>query len=440
MTDPDDAAEPELDGFPIPGDSEGLNSRDGLEVLLSRFADEVRTGALPSIEDYAAKHPEYADQIRELFPLVFSLERWKGDKEVECLRRNVPDEISVEAFGEYKVVRELGRGGMGVVFHAVHERTHRPVAVKLLPWRYAADMPRWKERFHREAATIAALQHRNIVQVYSFGRHEGYYYYVMQLIEGIGLDRIIDRLQKSSRPCSVPDLVAATAANRSSSERLSQKVPGQRDDSTHATLALTRDSWRGFARLGEQIASALAHAHQNNVLHNDIKPSNLLVKPNGQVIVTDFGIGRLDNDEGEMLTQDESAVGTLRYMAPERLMGAGDARCDIYSLGITLYELITQTTPFDALNRSDLLDRVFHEALRPPCRIIPHIPVPLETIILKAIERDPADRYESASALAEDLRRFINGQRIRAVRKGFFQRAVTWCKSLRASKSRGQQT
>ena len=165
---------------------------------------------------YAARRPEWAEQIRELFPLVFSLERWKGDKEVECLRRNVPEEISVEAFGEYKVVHyELGRGGMGVVFHAVHERTHRPVAVKLLPWRYAADMPRWKERFHREATTIAALQHRNIVHVYSFGRHEGYYYYVMQLIEGVGLDRIVDQLRKSSRPCSVPDLVKLQALRQS---------------------------------------------------------------------------------------------------------------------------------------------------------------------------------------------------------------------------------
>lgn len=431
MTESHDFTELDLDGFPIPGDAEGLHARDGLEVLLSRFADEVRSGALPSIEDYATGNPQWADQIRELFPLVFSLERWKGDKEVECLRRNVPDEIAVEAFGDYNVVRELGRGGMGVVFHAVHKRTHRPVAVKLLPWRYAADMPRWKERFHREAATIAALQHRNIVQVYSFGRHEGYYYYVMQLIEGIGLDRIIERLRKTSRPCSVKELIEANPAHRAAD---SSRPPTE--DSTQGTLILMRDSWRGFARLGEQIASALAHAHQHGVLHNDIKPSNLLVKANGQVIVTDFGIGRLDNDTGELPSQDDTSVGTLRYMAPERLMGSGDARCDVYSLGITLYELVTQTTPFDALNRADLLDRVFHEDLLPPCRVIPQVPVPLETIILKAMAKQPDERYETASALAEDLRRFINGQRIRAVRKGIFSRAASWLRALRSGKSR----
>ena len=418
----------ELDGLPVPGDASGLQARDSLEVLLSQFADEVRAGTMPSIEEYVARNPSCASEIRELFPLVFSLEQWKSNKEVECLRSNVPEDFAVEAFGDYKVVRELGRGGMGVVFYAVHNVSRRPVAVKLLPWRYAADMTRWKERFHREAATIAALRHKNIVQVYSFGRHEGYYYYVMQFVDGVGLDRIIERLRTSSRPCDVSVLVA-----QHHPDGVPVPKPGDfSDDSAHGVLVLMRDSWRGFARLAEQIASALAHAHQQDVLHNDIKPSNLLVKQNGQVIVTDFGIGRLNADGEELEQQDNAQVGTLRYTAPERLQGQIDVRCDIYALGITLYELVTQVTPFESINRAELLNRVLHEELPLPSKIMPQIPVPLETIILKAIARDPEDRYATAIEMADDLHRFINGQRIHATRKSWFQRALKWYRTRRS--------
>jgi len=421
-------SEPMLEGFPVAADS-GLQARDNLEVLLSQFADEVRGGAMPSIEDYAQRYPHLASDIRDLFPLVFSLERWKNDKEVECLRRNVPEEFDVKSFGEYQVTRELGRGGMGVVFHAVHRRSRRPVAVKLLPWRYAADMSRWRERFHREATTLATLRHKNIVQVFSFGQHEGYYYYVMQYIDGIGLDQIIDRLRKSSRPCHVADLIAKSHPESQAKPSTSQVG----DDSSHGELVLMRDSWRGFARLGEQVALALAHAHQNDVLHNDVKPSNLLVKRNGHLIVTDFGIGRLSDNESGI--QDDAEVGTLRYTAPERLTGQTGPKCDVYALGITLYELVTQVTPFEAINRADLLDRIQRETLRPPVQIVPDIPEPLETMILKACAKDPGERYESAIDFADDLRRFINGERIHARRPTLLQRVVKWYKSRNTGRS-----
>lgn len=421
-------SEPMLEGFPVPVDS-GLQARDNLEVLLSQFADEVRGGAMPSIEDYAVRYPHLAKDIRDLFPLVFSLERWKNDKEVECLRRNVPEEFDVKSFGDYQVTRELGRGGMGVVFHAVHTRSRRPVAVKLLPWRYAADMSRWRERFHREAATIAALRHKNIVQVFSFGQHEGYYYYVMQYVDGVGIDQIIDRLRKSSRPCQVADLIARNHPESQAKPASSQVG----DDSSHGELVLMRDSWRGFARLAEQVALALSHVHQNDVLHNDVKPSNLLVKLNGQVIVTDFGIGRMEDEESGV--HDDAQVGTLRYTAPERLAGQISPKCDVYALGITLYELVTQVTPFEAINRADLLDRIQRETLKPPIQIVPDIPYPLETIVLKACAKDPQDRYESAIDLADDLRRFINGERIHATRPTLLQRALKWYKSRSSLRS-----
>jgi serine/threonine protein kinase len=262
------------------------------------------------------------------------------------------------------------------------------------------------------------------VQVYSFGRHEGYYYYVMQYVDGVSLDRVVEKLRRSSRPCDVEELIVATNKENPVKPRI--MISG---DQSNSALILTRDSWRGFARLGHQVATALAHAHQQDVLHNDVKPSNLLLKFNGQIILTDFGIGRLSSD-GDDLNHDDATVGTLRYTAPERLQGIVNARCDVYSLGITLYELVTQVTPFEAINRAELLHRVIHDELKLPSVAVPQIPMQLETILLKATAKNPGDRYESAIDLADDLQRFINGERIHARRKGMLQKAVQWCKGL----------
>lgn len=418
MTEPGGDSEPLLQGLPTSADA-GLQARDSLEVLLSQFADEVRAGRFPAIEDYARRYPHLADEIRELFPLVSSLESWKSNKEVECLRRTVPREFAVERIGDYRVVRELGRGGMGIVFQAVSTRTPRPVAIKLLPWRFAADMERWKDRFYREASTIAALHHRNIVPVHAFGCHDGYYYYVMQYVEGIGLNEVIDALRASTRPVDLAALVAKFTQSA---------MP---TDAEGHSLFLSRDSWRSFARLAEQIADALSHAHQQNVLHNDIKPSNLLVKASGQVIVTDFGIGRWSGPDETPLDASAEGVGTLRYAAPERLAGSVDPRSDVYSLGVTLYELATQTVPFEAINQKELLCRVLTEELEPARRIAVTMPVPLETLLLKATARDPQDRYQSVADLADDLRRFQRGEPLRARRKSFLQKTVAWYRSLR---------
>jgi len=384
------------------------SARDPLELALTEFVDQIRLGKTPSIDEFAERYPTWAGQIRELFPLVGNLERLKTEKEIECLRRNVPKQFSLDRLGDYQLVRELGRGGMGVVFQAFHVTSHRAVAIKLLPWRFAADMPVWKDRLQREAATIAALQHPNIVQIYSFSEDQGYYYYVMQLVEGVGLDKIIQDLKQQR------------------GKRRSSRKPHSEVAASEAPL--THDAWKGFARIGEQVALALACAHEHKVLHNDIKPSNLLMRSNGQVIVTDFGIGQ--PQPGVLSDADDRAVGTLRYMAPERLTGIGDPTSDVYSLGVTLYELTTQTPIFDVQKRSRLNAAILHQQPRKPRQLIPDFPSPLERIILKAMAKASVDRYSSARALAEDLRRFINRQPpIHAAEPGILNRATAWCKA-----------
>lgn len=391
--------------YPSLGPGLSQTERDPLEMVLSDFMLAIRSGQSPDIEDFARRFPQLADQIRELFPLVGNLERWKSDKEIECLRRSVPKQFPFDKLGCYRLVRELGRGGMGVVFQAVHTGTQQPVAIKLLPWRFAADMAIWKDRLRREATTIAALKHPHIVQVFSFSEDQGYPYYAMQLVDGVSLDKIIRQLRKQRR-------------RRCSNQRF-------RPAPAVSVVSLTCDAWRGFARIGEQVALALAYAHDHQILHNDMKPSNLLVRPNGQVIVTDFGIGRFQS--GEHPSSDDHTIGTLRYMAPERLNGSGDSRSDIYSLGVTLYELATQVPAFEIQERAKLIESILHQPPQRPQRRHAEIPAPLERIILKAMAKSPTDRYQTSRDLAEDLRRFINRQPIKAAEQRIWQRAISWC-------------
>lgn len=419
-----DPSQAELLGFPIHADAENLTAREAPEILLSRFADEIRRGESPSIEDYVARYPAWAEQIRELFPLVMTLERWKLDKEVEYLKRTVPDEFPIRRLGGYQLIRELGRGGMGVVFEALQESSGKHFAVKLLPWRFTADRPQWKERFHREASTIARLRHRNIVRVYAFGTHDGYCYYVMDVIAGVSCDKIVQRLQEAEEfpifSAVSQQAVEVRGSHSPPSAPALRPIPAVNPSQLLRTIH--REAWTTFASIAAQVATALAHAHAHGVLHNDIKPANLLLKTDGQVIVTDFAIGR--RTEQDVEGQQEHTMGTLRFMAPERLRGQCDARSDVYAIGATLYELATRTPAFHSPDRQQLVQMILEAKPRPPRQIVPTLPRPLETIILNAMAGEPTDRYSSAEALAADLHRFQNGQPIQNLRPGLVRQTL----------------
>lgn len=411
--DPHERGEAQLDGFPVlaAGHSTG---RESLEVLVSRFSEEVRRGLRPSVEKYARDHAGLAGQIRELFPLVESLEQWKSEREVDCCRRNLPDEFHFERIGNYRIIRELGRGGMGVVFEAVDERLQQAVALKLLPLRYVSDFARRKEWFHREAVLIAGLRHRNIVPVFSFGEHEGYCFYVMQLVRGVSLHWVVQRLRQSA------DAITSEEVRRAGRGELHAAYDEEGVFSRKGARGLERDSWGSFARIGVQTALALEHAHQHGVLHNDIKPANLLFDAGGRVVVTDFGAGR--RPEAERVEGDDYPTGTLRYMAPERLAGTCDARSDVYSLAVTLYEILTLTPAFEGEDRVQLVERVTEARPRPLRHVVRSIPPGLDAVVRKGMAKAPGDRYPTARAFAADLLRFLNGERPEAARRGFLAR------------------
>ncbi len=351
-----------------------------LEDILEGYLEELAAGETPDQQAYMAAHPDLADALRGVFRTLDFVEATSRSLNAVGLRRH-------EMLGEYRIQREIGRGGMGVVYDAIQTSMGRRVALKVLPaGTLLSDTA--LERFAREAAMAGRLQHANIVPVYAVGEERGIHYYAMQYVEG------------------------CTLAERLAELRDAGVQPG-------------REHFRRVASWGQQIADALAHAHERGVIHRDIKPSNLLLDARGNVWITDFGLAR--GDALSSLTISGDVVGTARYMSPEQARGSTgelDERTDVYSLGATLYELLTFEPAFEGSDRDVVLNRIAFTntiSLRQRNRAIPR---DLETIVVKCMEKDPDRRYSCAAAVAEDCRRFVAGDPIHARRTPLAVKAV----------------
>jgi eukaryotic-like serine/threonine-protein kinase len=308
--------------------------------------------------------------------------------------------------GDFRLLCEVSRGGMGVVYEATQLSLGRRVALKIMPNAAALD-PRHLERFRVEAQAAASLCHPNIVPVFATGTANGIPYYAMRFIDGRDLACIIRELQREGLG---PTETAPTEA------------PKPAFLSTHGS-SFARD----VAALARQAAEALEYAHSNDVIHRDIKPSNIIIDNSGHLWITDFGLARVRG--GVDLTHTGDALGTPRYMSPEQALGrrtSVDGRTDIYSLGVTFYELLTGRTAFPGEDRMEILRKIASEPPIPPRKLDPTIPADLETIVLRAIEKDPADRYPSAADMAADLGRFLNNRPIVARRPTFIEKSAKW--------------
>jgi serine/threonine protein kinase len=431
-----------------------------LTDLLEEIANQIQAGVPVDLEAYLEKHPEHAEELRQLLPAVQVLNRLgKSAGPGEAAIASGPAAAAGPPLepegplGDFRLIREIGRGGMGIVYEAVQISLGRRVALKVLPFAATMDA-RQLQRFKNEAQAAAGLHHTNIVPVYYVGCERGVHFYAMQLIDGHTLAAIIQQLRqlKGKEPAK-----ATTAAGGAADPGPGQPAPaedgGASDEQTTAypprppappglagastvapQAALTRQSgsdgsafFREVARLGVQAAEALEYAHQLGVIHRDIKPANLMLDLRGNLWVTDFGLARLPNDPGLTLTGD--LIGTLRYMSPEQALGTRlvvDHRTDVYSLGVTLYELLVLEPPFRGSDRQELLQQIGFEEPIPPRRRNKAIPAELETIVLKAMEKSPADRYATAQELADDLRRFLEDKPIRAKRPTWPQRLRKW--------------
>jgi WD40 repeat protein/tetratricopeptide (TPR) repeat protein len=408
-----------------------------LESLVGQVADEFlrrqREGERPDVEEYVARYPQAAEILRTVLASLRLLDCSRSaHADAAAGLEEGPAEVQC-TLGDFRIVREVGRGGMGVVYEAVQMSLGRPVALKVLPFAAALDARRL-QRFKNEAQAAACLHHTNIVPVFAVGSERGVYFYAMQLINGQTLASVIAQLrqrqneeeptdpQRTSAHSPAPP---ATGATGEMDTPLAQALSTQRSTRSPAF-------YRSVARLGMQAAEALEHAHQVGVVHRDIKPGNLMLDVRGNLWVTDFGLAHMQSDTRLTMTGD--LVGTLRYMSPEQALAQRvvvDPRTDVYSLGATLYELLTLRPVFAGSDRQELLRQIAFDEPQAPRRINRAIPNELETIVLKALAKNPAERYTTAQELADDLGRFLRDEAIRARRPTLVQQVRRWARRHR---------
>jgi eukaryotic-like serine/threonine-protein kinase len=393
---------------------------DEFDMAAESFLGRLRAGERPSITEYALRHPDLADEIRELFPALVEMEEIKHDRGSSTgpgrPRRGTPVGVGVpDRLGDYRISRAIGMGGMGVVYEAERESLRAPVALKVLHPRYRDDRE-FRRRFRNEARSAARLHHNNIVPVFDFGDHDGVLFCVMQYIPGQPLDRILDGVKRLGGEVGPEaDVLATTVPDAAGSSHLGS-LAGSDQLRYH----------REVARIGAEVAGALSYAHGRGVLHRDVKPSNLLIDSRGTPWITDFGLAKFEG--GEDLTATGDIVGTIRYMAPERFEGRSDARCDIYALGVTLYEMLALRPAFEGPDRAGLIRRIMEACPTPLRRLDPRISRDMETVVHKAMARCPSDRYASAAELAEELRRVVENRPIRARRLPPHEQLWRWCR------------
>jgi serine/threonine protein kinase/WD40 repeat protein len=432
------------------------DGRDPVEVLAEEFLERRRRGEAPALAEYLERYPDLADDIRDVFPALLLMDEIDPNlRELSPHADGPPRQI-----GDYRLVRRIGAGGMGVVYEAEQLSLGRCVALKVLSPQALGDS-KAQERFRREARSAAQLHHTNIVPVFEVGQEGGVSYYAMQLIAGPSLDQVIRELRRQREqattgrldetPAATVPMVAPVEdeAPAAVSQAASSLLSGLREpagrvvssstspsvgsgssvNSVTATLGVMRAGhrpyYRSVAHIGQQMALALAHAHARGIVHRDVKPSNLLLDESGVVWMTDFGLAKTEDDN---LTRTGELAGTLRYMAPERFQGECDARTDIYALGLTLYELLVLGPAFPANDRLHLMEYIRNREPPRPRAVDGRIPRDLETVILKAIEKDPRRRYQSSDELAADLQRFLADEPIRARRTPWYERGWRWCR------------
>lgn len=367
-----------------------------LDRLFGRLLEAVRDGATVDLDAEIAAHPGLERDIRELAELA-----------TKTAVRKAPLLPSIPGF---TILHELGRGGMGTVWLARHDRLDRVVALKTIST-VAAQGQGARDRFEREVRAAARLDHPNIVRIFEVGEVGGVPYFTMEAVEGRSLGDIVHALRATKTP-------AARLRGRDVAHAL-----GVSD-------AECPEAWRksfveAACSIALDVAAALQHAHDAGLVHRDVKPSNVLLKHDGRALLSDFGLARRTSDAS--MTQTGDFVGSPTYASPEQADARHDevdARSDVYSLGVTLYELLTLSVPFHGKTSHEILRKIVHDEPRSARTLNAAVPKDLDTILRTAMEKDRARRYESVSAFADDLRRFLSFEPIAAKPAGLGLRVV----------------
>jgi serine/threonine protein kinase len=399
-----------------------------LNDALLAYVEARQAGREPDRGELLAAYPDLRPDLEEFFAGHDEVERLaaplrKGVERDSNARSDAGDgSQDIGQLGDFRLLREIGRGGMGVVYEAQQASLRRRVALKVLPFAATLD-PRQMQRFKNEALAAAHLRHKNIVPVYAVGEERGVHYYAMQLIEGQSLAALISEL-KSPRSTGQGDKETRRQGDKDreppSPCLFVSLSPCLAETAAVLSTERSAGSRRYFdwvATVGRQAALALEHAHSVGIVHRDVKPANLLLDAHGHLWITDFGLAQVAGDAGLTLTGE--LVGTLRYASPEQVLarrGLVDHRSDVYSLGATLYELLALRPIFEGADRKELLRRIADEEPPPPRALHSSVPRELETIVLKALAKEPSERYPAARELADDLQRFLDNRPVLARR------------------------
>lgn len=393
-----------------------------LAIVLDNYLQQLESGGVPpDLDALVRQHPELEDDLRECAGSLHLLHRMSAGVRQDTSGEDATATPKLNRLGDFAIAREIGRGGMGVVYEARQLSLDRRVALKVLPFAAVLEAKQ-VTRFRNEAQAAASLHHPNIVPVYGVGDERGVHYFAMQFVEGQSLDHAIAELTQHAvaageKAASEPTDVCGTTADL----RLAQSAFSTR------VSTRSRQYCDSVARLVVQAATALEHAHQCGVIHRDVKPSNLLVDRDGKLWVTDFGLARVEANVGVTVSGD--VVGTLRYMSPEQARGKPapiDARTDVYSLGATLYEMLTLQHAHQAETQADMLEVIDSVEPTPPRSLNHRIPYDLETIVLKAMSKQRDDRYATAGEFADDLQRYLDGRSAVARRPSTVDRLARW--------------
>ena len=339
---------------------------------------------------------------------------------------------AVRRIGDYELVEEIARGGMGIVFKARQISLNRIVAVKMIAAGHLAS-PTLVERFRAEAEAAARLDHPHIVPIYEVGQQDGHHYFSMRLIEGGSLaERIYrsrrrEKVQPEKSEIRNPPVLRSSADHEPNSRTTAE---GGKSEIESEPPHVGCYDMREAARLMATVSRAVHYAHQRGILHRDLKPGNILLDAQGEPHVTDFGLAKLLEADTD-LTRTQVVLGTVGYMAPEQASGGVKqltTAADLYSLGAILYELLTGQPPFRAGNTIEMMRQVVEKTPERPRALNPQVDRDLETICLKCLEKEPKHRYGSAEGFAEDLERWLEGEPIVARPSTRTERAIKWAR------------
>ena len=402
------------------------------DQIAESFAQAIRNGDAPSVDAIVEQH---SDPTGELKALLQSIEMIESLKQTE----SAADETFTSEFTEdlkrlddYEIVGEIGRGGMGVVFEAIHESLGRRVAIKVFSASALGD-DRLLQRFQQEAQAAARLRHSHIVPVYGVGRSDRFHYYVMDLVDGMSVRQWLREIggQVDAAVSTIDESMTSGTMELHTAEthsRLSgSTITGREGPRVIRNLSNQPGHPSYFRCVAEKIADVcdgLDYAHQQGTLHRDIKPANLLFDLDGAIWITDFGLAKLD--EASDFTRTGDIVGTPQYMPPESFEGRYDERSEVYAVGLTLYELLSLRPAISATSQAEAIRMAMSGVSSSPRKHSPSLPKDLETITMKALAHEPDRRYQSTRRLRDDLQRFLANRPIAARRVSFLQRAARW--------------